>query len=442
MEKKCLISKGHINKYIIFALLAGFCKCFVSIMVYKFEKYAKFNDNPLIIGFNAGIGMSLSIIPLIIIKRKSLSHEDYKIRATTTLTNDIKATSKCANLNYLEKYDQKRLRTQKFLILLACAFLDFLNRFLTFFLKKFIINNIWIFNIIFISIFDYFILRKKLYKHQYISCIIIVILGIAATTIGLLKETGKIYIKLLLGIFLKILYSLSLVLAKFLMDHRSCSPLDVTFYEGTFTLIVYSILLGIFTNVPIKDENQQLEEVLNLTRYKGKKYIDHFIAAFENMGVGEVFLFILSAIGRLVSKLFGYIIVKHFTSSHIILVLMIGEIILVFKKDHGWHEIVQFILFFFALFMLLIFTEIIEINACNLEKNTKKNIKIRERMEEDDDYVGEDYDTNGNIIHRTKSGISKIEIDGNEIDFLGDRRSTKTELIDLNSDVSEEDDTN
>lgn len=226
------------------------------------------------------------------------------------------------------------------------------------------------------------------------------------------------------------------------MDHRSCSPLDVTFYEGTFTLIVYSILLGIFTNVPIKDENQQLEEVLNLTRYKGKKYIDHFIAAFENMGVGEVFLFILSAIGRLVSKLFGYIIVKHFTSSHIILVIMIGEIVLVFKKDHGWHEIVQFILFFFALFMLLIFTEIIEINACDLEKNTKKNIKIRESMEEDNDVDSEDYDKNGNLIHRTKTRDSKIEIDGIEIDLLGDQNSSKTELTELNIDASEEDNIN
>ena len=71
MEKKCLISKGHVNKYIIFALIAGLSKCFVSIMVYKFKNYAKYNEHPLIIGFNAGIGMSLSIIPLIIVKTKS-----------------------------------------------------------------------------------------------------------------------------------------------------------------------------------------------------------------------------------------------------------------------------------------------------------------------------------------------------------------------------------
>ena len=223
------------------------------------------------------------------------------------------------------------------------------------------------------------------------------------------------------------------------MDHRSCSPYDVTFYEGIFILIVNSILLGIFTNIPIKDENRQLEKILVLTEYEGKKYIDHFIAAFENMKVGEVFLFILSAIGRLISNLFGYIIVKHYTSSHIILVLMIGEIGLVFKKEQGWREIVQFILFFLALFMLLIFTEIIEINACDLEKNTRKNIEIRERMEEEDDDDDEDYDMNGNIIHHKKERITKIEIDGVVVDFSGEGGLNENEQNGRISDASEND---
>ena len=78
MEKKCLISKGYINKYILFALLAGLSKCFVSVMLYIFKDYAQYNKHPLIIGFNAGIGMSLSIIPLIIVKSKS--HRDKKIK--------------------------------------------------------------------------------------------------------------------------------------------------------------------------------------------------------------------------------------------------------------------------------------------------------------------------------------------------------------------------
>ena len=58
--------------------------------------------------------------------------------------------------------------------------------------------------------------------------------------------------------------------------------------------------------------------------------------------------------------------------------------------------------------MLLIFTEIIEINVCDLEKNTRKNIQLREENEfnnllykdtfnEDDDYGKENVELNGGI---------------------------------------------
>ena len=417
MEKKCLISKGYINKYILFALIAGLSKCFVSVMLYIFKDYAKYNKHPLIIGFNAGIGMSLSIIPLLIVKTKSRrdkKNDKSKVNQTQTLIGTNTASS-WGDLSYLEKYDKKKLRIQKYLILLACAFLDFAQKFLSFFLKSLIINNIWMFNIIFISIFDYFILRAKLYKHQYISCIIIVLLGIAATVIGLLGETGNIPLKLFLCIGIEIMYSLAIVLSKFLMDYRSCTPYEVTFYEWIFALIVNSILLAIFTNKPITDEDGKLSKLLKLTIYNEKIYIDHFIAAFKDMKVGQAFLFILSALGRLISNLFGHIVVKHYTSSHIILVLILGEIGLAFKEKHEWKEIVQFVLFVIALFILLIFTEIIEINACDLEKNTRKNIQLREMNQDDDD--DEEYDMNGNIIRNNTTRTTKIEMDGVEIDL-------------------------
>ena len=75
-NEKGLISLGNINKYIIFALIGGLSKCFVGIMLYIFKDYANYNKHPLIIGFNAGIGMSLSFIPFILVKLNS--HRGYK----------------------------------------------------------------------------------------------------------------------------------------------------------------------------------------------------------------------------------------------------------------------------------------------------------------------------------------------------------------------------
>ena len=435
MEKKCLISKGYINKYILFAFIAGLSKCFVSIMVFKFDKFANYNKHPLIIGFNAGIGMSLSIIPLIIVKTKS-RRDKTNDKSKENQQLSLKGTRiSLGDVNYIEKYDKKKLRIQKYLILLACAFLDFAQKFLSFFLKKLIINNIWMFNIIFISLFDYLIMKAKLYRHQYISCIIIVLIGIAATVVGLLGDNERITVKLFLCIGIEIMYSLAIVLAKFLMDHRACSPFDVTFYEGIFALIVNSILLAIFTNIPITDEDGKLDKILKLTEYNGKIYIDHFIAAFKDMQVGEVFFFILSAFGRLISNLFGHIIVKHYTSSHIILVLILGEIGLAFKEKHEWKEIVQFSLFVFALFILLIFTEIIEINACDLEKNTRKNIQLREELEGDNDI-------REGILPNESNQANKVEFDGVEIDLRSNkssRSSSKNSRNEKNDDEISED---
>ena len=435
MEKKCLISKGYINKYMLFALIAGLTKCFVSIMVFKFDKFANYNKHPLIIGFNAGIGMSLSIIPLIIVKTKS-RRDKTNDKSKENQQLSLKGTRiSLGDVNYIEKYDKKKLRIQKYLILLACAFLDFAQKFLSFFLKKLIINNIWMFNIIFISLFDYLIMKAKLYRHQYISCIIIVLIGIAATVVGLLGDNERITVKLFLCIGIEIMYSLAIVLAKFLMDHRSISPFDVTFYEGIFALIVNSILLAIFTNIPITDEDGKLDKILKLTEYNGKIYIDHFIAAFKDMQVGEVFFFILSAFGRLISNLFGHIIVKHYTSSHIILVLILGEIGLAFKEKHEWKEIVQFSLFVFALFILLIFTEIIEINACDLEKNTRKNIQLREELEGDNDI-------REGILPNESNQANKVEFDGVEIDLRSNkssRSSSKNSRNEKNDDEISED---
>ena len=55
-------------------------------------------------------------------------------------------------------------------------------------------------------------MKRKLYKHQYLSSLIITVLGIVATIIGLLKVEDNIFIKILLCVFIEIQYSLAIVL--------------------------------------------------------------------------------------------------------------------------------------------------------------------------------------------------------------------------------------
>ena len=61
---------GQIDKYIIFILLGGASQCICSIMLYIFKDIANYNKHTIIIGFNASLGMSFSIIPFLIEKIK------------------------------------------------------------------------------------------------------------------------------------------------------------------------------------------------------------------------------------------------------------------------------------------------------------------------------------------------------------------------------------
>ena len=84
-------------------------------------------------------------------------------------------------------------------------------------------------------------------------------------------------IKLILCVFIEIMYSLAIVLSKYLMDFKSCTPYEITFYEGIFALIINSILLAVFTNIPLDNNNKKYDDILRLTYYEGNKYIDNFM---------------------------------------------------------------------------------------------------------------------------------------------------------------------
>ena len=63
--------------------------------------------------------MSLSIIPLIIVKTKSNTDtKKDKLNTIQTLIKEFNTKTSLGDLNYIEKYDKKRIKIQKYLNLL------------------------------------------------------------------------------------------------------------------------------------------------------------------------------------------------------------------------------------------------------------------------------------------------------------------------------------
>ena len=138
VKEDCVIGIGHIDKYLIFALIGGLSQFTCAIMLFKYKDIANYNKHPLIIGFNAGLGMSFAFIPFIILKINSnkakKNNQETFIKVLSE--KDPERIGILCDFKYLEKFSDKRLRRQKYFILIACALLDFSQKSLTYKLQQ------------------------------------------------------------------------------------------------------------------------------------------------------------------------------------------------------------------------------------------------------------------------------------------------------------------
>ena len=80
---------------------------------------------------------------------------------------------------------------------------------------------------------------------------------------------------------------------------------------------------------------------------------------------------------RLTFNLFSIITAKHYTPSHIALILLIGEITFILEPELSFYFFAKIVIFIIIAFLLLVFTEMIELNFCGLSQYTIKNISER-----------------------------------------------------------------
>lgn len=391
-----LISCGAINKNIIYIIIGGLGKIFAEL-IYKLDD--KITSHPFMIGIASALGMCLSIIPYIFLKIKTRNLNKTYHNIENLIAEEINEKEKNKNKN-------KSILCHKYLLILASAFLDFSQKILSYLFVDDIDYNFWIFDMVFLSLFSFLILKSKLYIHQYVTLIIMVILGVSLNVINLYEVIDKNRWKNIgLVLTIEVIYSLINVINKYAMEYCFCVPYEISFYQGLFSLIINIILLVIFTNKNIENNNKYQK-----IDYKEKKYLDNFYQYIENIDITQIFVFIVIMICRLCFNLFSNITVKFYTPSHVALILLIGEIIFIFIDYYDdnqkiWQLIANIIIFIICLFMLLIYTEIIELNFCGLEKNTRKN--IAERADKTSDNSNDSNDQSGLDINSDGSGEKK-----------------------------------
>ena len=286
MAKKCkckIISFGHINLYILLIPLGTLLIVAIEGLFYLSKKLGK--EHPIIITINYSLGLFLSFIPFIIYKKHNKRNK----------TKNIFLFENKMNIFTQNKEITKK---EKFLWILLCSVLDFIA-YIIYTYDSVVKDDyivFWPTNILLMSLFAYLILKMKLYKHHYLSIIIITIIGTAYNLISgnfdldKLKTNYKLHIR---NFFTESIFNILYILYKFFMLKKYINLYSILFFQGIIELV-----LGIIT-------------LIITTKYF--KSFDSFYTYIDGIDGTEIGLFIGLVFVNFLSSIVLYIIIDIFS---------------------------------------------------------------------------------------------------------------------------------
>ena len=340
------ISFGLINNNII-PIIIGCIFAFLSRLLFNY-KDAKLFEHPIISNIVPLFLYFITIIPLKILNNRVKKNN---------VNNEKNENNTKRKLIFKNIYQEIIKGKWKFIIL--ASVIDFIQGVILIYSKE-IKTNFWILDLIITCLFYYLIFKIRLYRHHYLSIILIILIGLSLDLVleNLQNDILNNWSLLLLRFVREILISLENVINKYIMEKKFCSVYELCIYDGLIGIILLGIL-SIFNYFYLK--------------------IDDFEDYFKNFNIIELLVLLAVMIIQFGLYLCVLFINKNNSPCHIFIMLVFGQF--AYYIDLQANSILIFISLFLILFMSLIFNEIIEINFCGLEKNTKKNIMLRAQLE-------------------------------------------------------------
>ena len=404
MSKKCgcnIISFGHLNWYMLLIPLGAIFKATKDIVLFQSKKLHPDEINepekqhPVIITINYAMGLCLSFILLIIFTIYNKGHNN----------KNILPLSMIVNTQY-----KKITKKEKFLwILLSTPFDFFANLVYAYnWIKEEDYISLWSSNILSMTFFSFLILKMKLYKHHYLSIIIIIILSISFNFIsGVFDKFKETYKGNIIILFTEGTFNALYVLYKFFMLKKFIKSYIILFFQGLIELILGIIILIIATNYYPK--------------------LDNFKTYIDGIDGKEIAIFCSLVVINFATFLTIYIIIDLFTPFHIFLLNIVSDLIMCILDGSFVSETYKTLLYYLftiiGFFMVCVFIESIQLNFCGLSTMTKKNIEERAKI--DTILLNKNDDLDDDIICK-----QKILIDNGDYNFeLEDIDSNKNGQI-------------
>ena len=328
-------------------------------------------DNPMFKSFRYFLSYILAGIFLIIFKLRNKSSSSKKQQII-----DDKEKDKDIVSSLIIKNKKKKSIKSYLLLALLCAIGMFCQFYRKIFEKdEYFYGKLSIevfFYIIFLAIFSYFFLGQKLYKHHFfaIGIIIFILLILFIISIPFMEEYFGTFIYFL---FYSALFCIYDILKKKHMNIYFSTPYFMMLIIG----VVDTILLLIF----------------DIIAYYANPDISGIIIGFDvNINkTKDFFIFILDIILIFLWNFGIWLTIFFFSPCHEFISEFIIQFILFIQnasegedKFYTTTNIIMFVIGYFIIFcFILIFNEVVILNFCGMEHNTKKRILQREIKDSD-----------------------------------------------------------
>ena len=393
---KCFIILGQINKLMLLPLLLTVTQVGYILINKYFLKEQKYSILELLM---ISLGqISTRFIPCII----KISNEKYKENSKLT------KKKKCLHYFILCLLCYINMFLGNFANILKLGQIVFMNNnlfpndefVLTISLEMFVLNAITV-----------WVLKYKYFKHHIISLVVSLTFGMVSYMI-LIDFKFKNYIVLIIRCFQAVVEALYICYQKYMMEKFYYPYWNIALVSGI--VIFFPSLCGIIIVNILK---------INIKSVSITSYFNN-----GNIGLNIIKLLLVFILHIIMSPL-TILIIFYFRSNFILIVFLLTSIIQnIIDNSDNLNKLICIPFHLVQIFALLVYLEIIELNFCGLNKNTKRNIDLRAKEDLLD--VGRDSTLDINCIDIDNDyGIEIPDKDENKIESDNNIKEEITEKI-------------
>ena len=350
-KKECFISFGKLNRYYIIPFICPFIIFFRSL----FLKLSNFNKNGYESTFQYELNESLkcSACGLLFFISCLLSKSE----------NETKE----AKNNDQQNYKNNKLKIFLLITMMVIVYIIFIYN-SEIFTKKHESFQIRVYYLIFNTILGKYILKEDIVSHQILS-LVLVIFGFFFISIPtFIKMTREDFFLNFVILLFSISYPVYIVTFKYTIEKYFISPFLLILLIGVYLLVI-SLSVISFSSLKNNHNLSQLSDIFDFS---------------EN----NLYFFIAFCIGA-IAKVFFCFILLYFSPNLFILTNIVGTMLIWIYKcfteeiKNKKYLVLEGIGHSIILLSALIYNEIIILNFCGFNKNTKKYINERKQEEEE-----------------------------------------------------------